>query len=546
MRPIVVSLVAVVGLPACATEPQCATEWCGTIVVVSGGEPGTLIPPLTDFDVEIAITDLLFSKLADVGPDLNTVDPTTFVAKLARRWQLDDSLTIRFDLNPAARWQDGTPVTADDVAFTFDIYRDSVINSRVRQRLAGITSVRAVDSLTVVFSFARSYPERFYDAVYHMRVLPRHILDTVPRDALPTHPLARALLGTGPFRLSRWNSGEFMDFSADSTFFLGRPGPRRIVWRFTADPAAAATQLLAGEADFLNAMRSDDIARVGATNDLRVVLHPSLAYAYIAFNFRDPQDPGRPHPLFGKREVRQALSLAVDREAVVRAVRGEYGSVPQGPVTRPLWIWTETLQALPFDTMRTRALLRAQGWQDSDGDGILDRAGRRFQFELIVPTSSNDRRRSAVIVQEQLRRVGVEMAITELDPPTWIERAERGQADAYYGARTQDPSPASIAEAWSSRGIGGANWGHYVNPDVDRLLREALESFDPTTARARWHEAIALMNDDAPAIWLYSPITAAAVHDRLENVSIRADEWGATLWTWRVSPSRYIERDLLN
>jgi peptide/nickel transport system substrate-binding protein len=513
---------------------------------VSGAEPTTLLPPLTQFDVEIVITDFLFLKLAAIGDELNTVDPGTFAPRLARQWTFEDSLTIRFALDPAARWHDGRPVTGADVVFTFDVYRDTLVNALARQRLDRITSVTAVDSHTVVFRFSTAYPERFYDAVYHMRILPRHVLDTIPRSSLTMDPVSRDPVGNGPFRLTRWVTGEAMDLEADSTFFLGRPGPRRIVWRFTADPATAVTQVLAGEADYLNAMRSDDVPRVRADDELRVILIPSLAYAYIAFNLRDPANPERPHPLFGGREVRRALSMAVDREGIVRAVRGEYGYVPQGPVTRPLWIWDDGLAALSFDTAGARQILDDQGWRDTDKDGVLDRDGRRFRFELIVPSTSNDRQRSAVIVQDQMRRIGVEMTVTPLDVPTWIDRAQNGRADAYYGARTQDPSPASIDEAWSSRGIGEANWGRYVNREVDRLLVEALESFDTETARATWHEAIARINADAPAIWVYSPISAAAVHRRFEGVSIRPDQWGSTIWLWRVSPSGHIDRDLLN
>ncbi len=515
-------------------------------MVVSGAEPTTLLPPLTEFDVEIAISDLLFVRLADIGADLNTVDPATFTPALARSWRFDDSLTIRFALEPNVRWHDGTPITAEDVAFTYGIYRDTLVNARARQRLDRITSVEAVDANTVVFRFSSPYPEQFYDAVYHMRILPRHQLAAIPRAGLSSDPVSRDPVGSGPFRVRTWVVGESIDLSADSTFFRGRPGPRRIVWRFVADPAAAATQLVAGEADFLNAMRRDDLSSIEGSDDLRVELVPSLAYAYIAFNFRDPEDRTRPHPIFASRTVRQALSMAVDRQAIVRAVRGEYGHVPEGPVTRPLWIWDASVRALPYDTTRARRLLMQAGWRDRDDDGVLDRNGRVFQFELIVPTTSNDRQRSAVIVQEQLRRLGIVVAITPLDVPTWIERAQNGTADAYYGARTQDPSPASIEEAWSSAAIGGANWGRYANSEVDRLIRRAIETFDVETARASWHEAIARINDDPPAIWMYSPITAAGLHRRLENVSIRADEWGSTIWSWNVSPARYIDRDLLN
>jgi peptide/nickel transport system substrate-binding protein len=538
-------LLPLLAAPACAPGDSCRGDWCGTLVVVSGGEPASLLPALTQLDTEVALSDLLFVKLADVGPELNTVDPATFVPRLARRWTFEDSLTLRFELDPEARWEDGTPVTASDVAFTFDIYRDSTVNARARLRLDRIASVSAPDAGTAVVRFSSAYPEQFYDAVYHMRVVPRHLLDTIPPAALRDHPFGRTPVGSGPFRLARWSAGEVIDLVADSSFFLGRPGVRRILWRFAPDPGASVTQVLAGEADFLNTLRADDIPRIEAARELEVVTYPSMAYAYLAFNFRDPADVRRPHPLFGDREVRRALSMAVDRDGVVQAVRGAYGYAPTGPLTRALWVWDERFAPPPFDTAAARHTLAERGWRDIDRDGILDRNGRPLAFDVLVPTASNDRQRSAVIIQEQLRRVGVRMTIIPLESTTFVSRAEAGQADAFFAARTDDPSPASVAEAWSGAAIGGANWGRYANPEVDRLMREAMSLHDPETVRARWHAAIQRITEDAPAIWVYAPVNAAAVHERLENVSIRPDEWAATLWTWRVPPARAIARDRL-
>lgn len=534
------------GAAGCAPDVRCPTDWCGTVVVITGAEPSTLLPPFTQFDVEIGISDLLFLKLADLGTDLNTIDPETFGPRLAASWAFEDSLTLRLDLDPAARWHDGTPVTASDVVFTFDMYRDSSIAARARSRISRIASVSARDGRSVEIRFDRAYPESFFDAVYHVRVLPKHLLDTIPRSALATHSIARRPMGNGPFRLTRWNTGELMDFAADSSFFLGRPGPRRIVWRFAGDPSAAATQVLAGEADFLNALRRDDISRVEADERVQVIPYPSVAYAYIVFNLRDPREPSQPHPIFRDRTVRRALAMAVNRSGIVRAVRGDWGNVPPGPVTRALSIWDEDLGAWPFDTTQARTLLDSAGWRDTDGNGIRDRGGQPLRFELVLPNSSNDRQRSAVIVQEQLRRVGVEMVITPLDPGTWIERSTSGQFDANFGARNQDPSPGTILEAWSSAGIGADNWAQYVNPTVDSLFRAALETYDPDAAVAAWRDAIRRINQDTPAIWMYSPVQAAAVHRRILNPSIRPDEWWATLWTWRVSPNALLARDVIN
>jgi peptide/nickel transport system substrate-binding protein len=529
---------------SCAPEPTCTGEWCGTVVVITVAEADVLLPVVAQGDVGVGIGDLLFLKLADVGPSLRTVGDSGFVPFLAESWRYLDPLTLEFTLHPEARWHDGTPVTAADVAFTFDVYRDTLIASIAAQRLTRITSVEARDERTVVFRFSETYPEQFFDAVYHMRILPRHLLVDVPRTEIASHPMGREPVGNGPFRFVRWRAGESIELVADSTFFLGRPGIRRVLWRFTADPGTALTQLVAGEADVLNYLGGpDNVRRVEDAPGLRVIEYPSAVYSYVAFNFRDPNDLDAPHPLFADHDVRRALTMAVDREAIVRAVLGEYGVVPPGPVSPALWIWDDALHGLPFDSAEARRLLARRGWTDTDGDGVLDRQGRRFAFEFLVPISSAPRRQSAQIIQEQLRRIGVEVRITELDFNAFLDQAQSRHFDVAFGSYGGDISPASIAEVWGSGAVGSFNWGQYVSPAVDRMLVAAGNASSLADAQSRWHEAVRAIVEDAPAIWVYAPLTAAGVHTRFENVTIRPDQWASTLWTWRVSPANYIDRD---
>lgn len=528
---------------ACAESNRCEGEWCGTAVIV-GADADVLFPPTMQGDVANAIVDLVFLKLADIGPNLNTLGDAGFEPRLARSWSFPDSVTIRFELDPRARWQDGRPVTAADVEFTFEIYRDPLVNSPQRPLLDRIASVRAVDSLSVVFRFDRFYPEQFFDAVHHMRILPRHWLDTIPRRELASHPFARNPVGSGPYRLIRWNRGQAIELAADSAFFLGRPGLRRIIWQVVPDPGVGVTRLVAGEADVLNLIGTpENLARVRQAPHLRTVGYQSNQYAYIGFNFRDPARPGAPHPLFADRELRRALSLAVDRAAVVQSVLGELGTVIEGPLTPLMWIWSDTLKALPFDSSAARRLLERLGWEDRDGDGVRERAGRRLAFELLVPTTSQLRRRASVIVQEQLRRLGVAMSINELDWSTFLSRAAAGRFDAIFGAWALDPSPRQLRQYWGSAGIGGFNYQKYHNPEFDRLVEAAAATADPEASVALWHRAIGVINQDAPAIWIYAPRPMAAVHRRFENVTIRADQWAATLWTWRVRPDQLLPRD---
>lgn len=522
---------------ACRHEAACAGR-CGTAVIVSSAEPQGLFPPTAGSDVSVGLVDLVFSKLADLGPSLDTVGDSGFVPVLAQGWRFEDSVTLAFTLRPEARWHDGVPVTAQDVAFTFDVYRDPAVASPAARRLQAIAAVTARDTHTAVFRFRRPYPEAFFDAVYHTRILPRHLLDSIPRARLASHPFARSPVGSGPYRLVRWKAGELVELEADSAFFLGQPGIRRLVWRFAGDPFSAVTQMLGGEADIMGAVGgAEDVRRVSQSPRLRTVAYPLAVYGYVAFNLRDPAHQGRPHPLFADRALRRALAMAVDRATLVHAALGDLGRVPVGPVGAALWLSSEPVEQIPFDTAQARAALAGLGWRDSNGDGVLDRAGVPLAFRLLVPTSSGLRRRAATLLQEQLRRVGVGVTLSELEFNVFMSRSHAGQFDAYFGMWAQDPSPSSIADTWTSAGLGDVNLGGYVSPAFDSLVRRAVGATDPPMARTAWREALAQINRDAPALWLLAPTAVAAVDRRFGNVTIRPDQWTATLWTWKPSPA---------
>src|SRR5438034_1278780 len=231
-----------VAITSCERRRGCAGEYCGTLVFAAPGEPDILLPAVTQQQYAQDIAGQLFLKLADLGLSENTVGDEDFQPQLAERWEWDDPLTLVFHLDPRAHWQDGRPVTAADVAFTFDIYTDSLVNSPFRSSLRTISAVTTRDSLTAVFRFHARYPEMFYDAVDHMRILPAHLLRPVPRSQWRSAALGRAPVGDGPYRFVAWKAGESVELAADSTFFLGRPHIRRLIWRFTPDLQVAITQ----------------------------------------------------------------------------------------------------------------------------------------------------------------------------------------------------------------------------------------------------------------------------------------------------------------
>src|SRR5438874_11527112 len=388
-------------LLGCTSRGGCSGDYCGTLVIAAAGEPDILLSPITQLGIARDVSDQLFLKLADLGMSANTIGDDGFVPQLAARWDWTDSVTLTFHLDPRAKWQDGVPVTAADVAFTFDIYSDSTVDSPSRSALREIVAVTARDSLTAVFRFRRPYAEMFYDAVYHMRVLPSHLMGTVPREQWRSAPFGRAPVGDGPYRFVRWKAGESLELAADSTFFLGRPHIRRLIWRFTPDLQVAVTQIVAGDADAIEVLGTPDNARrARAAPQLVTYPYPGATYGFLGFNLRATGDTTEPHPLFGDRSLRRALAMAVDREALLRSVFGDLAKVPPGPMPPQWWIWDSRIRDLPYDTVQAARQLTRLGWQapgggGGGGDGIREKDGRQLAFRILVPTTSAIRRQYA-------------------------------------------------------------------------------------------------------------------------------------------------------
>ena len=525
--------------------PECRGAYCGTLVFVSGGQPDILLPPVSVSSLARDIHDQIFLKLADIGMELNTVGDRGFVPQLARRWEFRDSLTLVFHLDPRARWQDGRRVTAGDVAFTFQAYTDSQVNSSSAPILAHIASVTARDSLTAVFRFRERYPEMFYDAVYHMRILPAHLLARVPRDHWLSADFGRAPVGDGPYRFVAWTP-EYVELAADSTFFLGRPHIRRLLWRFTPDLGVAITQVIADQADAVETLGPPpNVARVQAAPQLALYHYAGTSYGYLQFNLAANGDTTQPHPVFADRQVRRAFAMALDRVKMCQSVWGDLAKAPPGPMPQEWWLWTLGTTPLPYDTAQAARLLAADGWTDSDGDGIRDKGGVKLSFHLLVPTTSGSRRQYARLIQAQLKAVGADVQIDEVDPVVFNQRMGAGLFDAGLPGWTTDPTPtSSFAQRWTRAGWGRFNYGRYANPNLERLLDVAtLRAADPRAAARAWRQVLDTLNQDAPGVWLFAPDNVAAIHKRVADVKIRADSWWALVWTWRIPPDQLLDRD---
>lgn len=531
--------------PACRGR-DAAGAVGGTLIVSAGADAETLFPPLAVGSQGRAVIELIYDKLADIGPALNTMGDAGFVPRLAQRWEWSpDSLTITFHLDPRARWHDGRAITARDVQYAFRVWTDSAVGSAQRSTLATVDSIATPDSLTARVHFRVRTPEQFYALVYTLIPLPAHRLAAFPDSALHDAPEMRAPVGSGPFRFVSWTPRARLELEANDTYYRGRPRLDGVVFSVAAQGATVAARLLSGEADFLEQLSPPDFAQLAAHPDVRAQPYGGLDYGFMQFNTRAARDSTRAHPLFGTSAMRRALSMAVDRATLVRSVFDSLARPAIGPFSRTQWTADTTVTGIAFDQRRAAELLDSLGWRVGKDGTFRERHGRALAFSILVPASSRTRQASAVLLQAQFKSVGARVTLEQVDFNAFLEKMHRGDFDALMGGVRTTPSPRGVRDLWGSPapGRGANNWGRWSNASFDTQVDSALAATSASALRAHFRAAYQAAIDDAPAIWLYEPRMFAGVNRRLSIGALRPDAWWSGVADWSIDPAQRLPRD---
>lgn len=542
---------AIVTTAACSDRSASTTSAAGgdvggtLIITQPGAEPTPLLPPLSDDEISRLVVDQVYDRLAKMPATMNTVGDAGYEPQLAKSWQWSrDSMSIAFSIDPRARWHDGQPVRASDVVYTFRVDKDPKTATQLTGILANIDSVTARDSLTAVVWFHRRTPEQFYDFVYQVYVMPEHVLKGIANDALRTSDVVRKPVGSGRFRFSQWVPGQRIELLADTANYRGRAKLDRVLISFTTDPAVSLSQLLTGQADLQLNIPVTVLPQIDSSRTVRVLRYPGTGFSYLGMNLRDPKRPTAPHPIFGDRNVRRALAMAIDREAMLRNVFDTLGVLGLGPFARSLM--DTTVKQISFDRAHAAALLDSAGWRPGSGaDATRMKNGRPLAFGLLVPTSSSFRMRYGVLIQEQLKAVGARVDLENVDISTFISRVTPHNFDAAMFSTGTDPSRAGITQNWGTSGMaqGGQNAVSYSNRAFDAVVDSAVTTFDKSRSDALYHRALQTLVDDAPAVFLYDVLNLAGIHKRVRPAALPADAWWANLADWWIPANERIDRD---
>ncbi len=478
-------LCAVAGalLAACSHGPRPEP---GVVTFLIESMPTNLDPRIGTDAFSQRIDSLLFSSLVERDEHMN------LRGDLAESWETPDPRTYVFHLRRGVRFHDGRPLTSADVKFTFDSILSGAIKTPKRGSFRLLQSVEAPDPATVVFRLSEPAASFLWD-------LSRPAVGIVPAGA--PADFAQKPVGTGAFRFVSARQDEEVVLERNPDYFRAPPRIARVRFRIVPDAIVRALELRKGTADLeLNSLTPDMVQVLKRDPQIEVTEEPGTIHAYIAFNFDDPA--------LAQRGVRQALACATDRQSIIaNLLRGE-ARLADSLLPPENWAYTADVPRYDYDPARAERLLDAAGYPRGP-DGV------RLRLTLKTSTEESARLLGAVL-QEQWRRVGVELQLRPLELATLLADITRGNFQLYtlrWVGANNDPAVFEFLFSSAKMPPNGANRGRYRNPRLDELVGRASVEMDREKRRRLFAEVQRILAEDLPYLnlWFYDNV---CVHRR--------------------------------
>jgi peptide/nickel transport system substrate-binding protein len=499
-----------------------------------GLDPRNLSPLQATSSDELQLERLLFDVLLtydDHGrliPDLAERVPSVANGDISR-----DGTTLTYHLRRDVRWHDGARFTSSDVRFTFDAIMNPRNTVFSRDGMDQVRRVQTPDPYTVVFSLKRPFAPAldvlFADGAWPYGILPEHLLRgrATLDDArfFTTRPI-----GTGPFKLDRWLRGDRIELRRNDAYFRGRPRLERIVVRIVPDPQTRMIMLRRHEIDWYSDLPPNLFSESALLPGVRTLLNPQNRFLALNLNVTRP-------PL-ENRDVRRAIALALDKDALVRTYSFGTARAAVGDIPQEMWAYPRALRPTPYDVAASRALLRKAGWR-LGSDGIFTSRSRRLSIQLAYIAQDPVQANLALGIQAQLRAAGV-----EVEPRAYPSAAYYAAADASGLMRSRrfdlafsswtgggDPDDSSLF-ACAYVPPAGANYSGYCSSAMDAAQAEAVRSFDRRARKRAYARIEALLLADVPVIALWWPRGTHAYNSDFTGFApaLLSDVWNAERW----------------
>jgi peptide/nickel transport system substrate-binding protein/microcin C transport system substrate-binding protein len=489
--------VAVVGNP---NAPK-----TGSISLNLGSEPTTL-NPLNSTDLYASrIQGFILESLAGRNEDTYEWEPA-----LAKSWEIaKDGKTFTFKLRQGVLWQDGQPLTAEDVKFSFDVIFDPKYQTaHLRPYYEGIEKVEILDPETVRFTTKEKYFRNF-EVSAGLTVIPKHVY----ADSEKGTKINRELIGTGPYFIEKYEKGKRIILKLNSKWWgtsepynKGQYNFDQMIFRFVKEDNVALEMLKKGELDYEGFSPETYIERTKGpewgTKVIKVKTQNSApkGYGFIAWNLR--------RPLFKDRKVRLALYHLINRKLMNEKFRYGMSTLATGPFYRLSEYASPKVKEVEFDPKKALKLLREAGFEDTDKDGILDKVidGEKTPFKFTLFSANQETMKYLTLFKEDAKQVGVEIDVKFVEWNSFVKLMDEAKFDALtlaWAGGPVDPDPKQI---WYSTGAvpGGSNFIAYNNPEVDKLIDEGRAIMDRKGRIPVFQKVFEKIAEDVPYAFLFN------------------------------------------
>ncbi|MDQ3549660.1 MAG: peptide-binding protein [Chloroflexota bacterium] len=484
--------------PAGQSEGQSGGTWSMAIISNPTAYPITIPGALTDILVNKTIFNTLLRY--DLDGDAIVVAPD-----LAESFEANDELSeYTFKLRQDVTWHDGEPFDADDVVFTINTILNPDVNARFRSTLSAVESIEKVDDYTVTFKLKFPYAPLPVMLGYNIAIVPQHLLEGQDLNE-PTDFIANPI-GTGPMKFKEYSSGSFLLTERNDDYFRGPAKLDGITYKIIPDVNTQVAQLQSGDLDFA-VIEPAQVEVLENSGNVAVVNAPQVNYFFFALNHNVP--------LFQDKLVRQAMSYAIDKQAIIEEILQDTATIATGPIS-PLLAeyYNPDVPTYDYDPEKAAELLAEAGWV-AGSDGILEKDGEKLAFVLETDKGNPTREQTVTFGQQQLQEIGMDVTIEFYERNIHLERY---RPDKEYQALMEwwiTPPDPDIFDHYHSTSTNN-RWA-YSNPDVDKLIEDGRKEPDPDKRAEIYKELQAVIADDAPIIYLYYPQEIQAISMRTKN-----------------------------
>ncbi len=466
-------LAAVLALVVPATPPPAIAQAPATLIQGMGEEPENLDPQRTNRFHSLTVLSYVVEPLFTLDKDYRVVP----LLAQSHVWSTDKK-TLRVVLREGITFHNGAPLTSADVKATFDRYINvSPLSSYMRPRNGGIVSMDTPDPRTIVFHFGQAKPLAMISdlADAHTGVMPAAFIASTPSNDIGI----RALIGTGPYMFREWIAGDRIVLERNERYrhgpaFSPNKGPaffQRMIFRIVPEDATMTAEVAAGNVDITFDVTPSGLQQLRANPNVVVMQSPTYSVQYLVMNME--------RWMFQNAKVRQAIAHSIDKEAIARAAWLGVGRPVSGLIneaTIGYWPGVKSYE-YKYDVERAKALFAEAGWRPGP-DGILRRDADRFEVTLITFSNIDQWRRAGVVVQSQLKQVGIDVKIETAEVGAVYSRAQAGNFDIGIFRNTWWLAQPYLRFLTHSVSIPNSNYSRWPNPELDKVLDASSDALD--------------------------------------------------------------------